>query len=205
MEYRGLRKDGYLRLKYASGGNFKQHLSTLTGPAKSGDIYRWAIQAAESLVFCHSNSVLHGDICCANFFLDENQNLKLGDFAGSSVDDSPALVCYHTSHQLPESDALLSDEGTTITVDTEIFAFGSFLYEMITRVQPHNSFTDGEIEERFRRKDFPDVKHLKALGLVIMRCWNLEFATMAEILASIENESTYRRRLGPLFTPLSNL
>jgi serine/threonine protein kinase len=75
--YRGLCDDGSLRLEYAAGGNFKQHLSISRDKIKMQDIFGWAEQAAQSLVFCHSNSVLHGDICCNNFSLDQYLNLKL--------------------------------------------------------------------------------------------------------------------------------
>ena len=186
--YKGLRDDGSLRLEYAAGGNFKQHLSNLRDKIRIQDCFRWAKQAAQSLVFCHSNSVLHGDICCNNFFLDQYLNLKLGDFAGSSIDQLPALVCYHTTHQLPGIEDLYAADEVRITIETEIFAFGSFLYEMSAGIRPYESLTDGEIEKRFRQRSFPDVTRLK-LGPVIASCWNLKFHTMAEVLEAIENTS----------------
>jgi serine/threonine protein kinase len=94
-------------------------------------LLRWAEQAAESLVFIHSEGVLHGDINCGNFCLDRDLNLKLGDFAGSSIDQSLALVCYNTTHQLPDDSPSATGE-VRITERTEIFVFGSALYEMST-------------------------------------------------------------------------
>jgi serine/threonine protein kinase len=85
-------------LSMLQGGNFKQHLSNIRDNIRIQDCFRWAKQAAQSLVFCHSNSILHRDICYNNFFLDQNLNLKLGDFAGSSIDQLLALVCYYTTH-----------------------------------------------------------------------------------------------------------
>ncbi|KAH8726954.1 hypothetical protein GQ44DRAFT_612847, partial [Phaeosphaeriaceae sp. PMI808] len=79
--------------------------------------------------------VLHGDISCCNLFLDGELNLKLGDFAGSSINGSPATICYSTTHELPTSDSSSNLDGI-ITEETEIFAFESTLYEMVAGHPP---------------------------------------------------------------------
>ena len=48
--------------------------------------------------------MLHGDISCNNVFLDGQLSVKLGDFAGSAIDDLPPLIYYETSHELPNQD-----------------------------------------------------------------------------------------------------
>ena len=99
-------------------------------PAKTLTIrLRWTQQLAESLKFVHSKGVLHGDICCNNAFLDENLDLKLGDFGGSSIDGCPAILCYEMSHRHPE----LSD----ISPKGEFFALGSTIYENMTGSAPY--------------------------------------------------------------------
>jgi serine/threonine protein kinase len=45
-------------------------------------LYRWAGQAAEGLEFAQSLGVYNSDIHCVNFFLDEDLNLEVGDWAG---------------------------------------------------------------------------------------------------------------------------
>jgi len=165
-------------------------------------LYRWAKQAAQSLVFSHSCGVLHGDIHCNNFFLDENLNIKLGDFAGSSIDQSPAMVCYSTTHQLPEIETTSHTQAEVkISEQTEIFAFGSALYEMVTGHEPYagEELSDTDIERRFRLKMFPETKELKVLGTVVARCWNLDFVCMADVLNSIETEGKF-----PVFFSASN-
>ena len=49
--YKGLRDDGSLRLEYAAGGNFKQHLSNLSDKIR--------IHGARMLCFQFTGSVLH--------------------------------------------------------------------------------------------------------------------------------------------------
>ncbi|KAI9746305.1 MAG: hypothetical protein M1818_000016 [Claussenomyces sp. TS43310] len=153
-------------------------------------LVRWAKQAAESLVFCHSEGILHGDINCGNLFLDRDLNLKLGDFSGSSVDQSPALVCYSTTHQLPD-DLFFSSTEAKITEEMEVFAFGSTLYEMITGSEPYSDQEDAEVETLFRQKTFPDVSGLGMLGSIICGCWYLDFHCMADVLSSIEAKGLF--------------
>jgi serine/threonine protein kinase len=137
-------------------------------------------------VFCHASAVLHGDINCSNFFLDGEQNLKLGDFAGSSIDNSPATICYSTTHQLPTSDSLSESEDVIITKDTEIFAFGSALYEMVTGRPPYDDKSDSEVERLFCLKEYPKISDTTVLGSVITRCGNVEFSSMEKVLKGIE-------------------
>jgi serine/threonine protein kinase len=148
------------------------------GLQEPGLLLRWAKQAAKSLVFCHSYGVLHGDINCSNFFLDHDLNIKLGDFSGSSIDHSPILICYSTTHQLPDC--------PSTTEQTEIFAFGSTLYEMATGYCPYDGKADLEVEDLFRQSIFPDVSALGTLGRVILKCWRSEFECMTEVLESIK-------------------
>ncbi|KAF1846908.1 kinase-like protein [Cucurbitaria berberidis CBS 394.84] len=191
LRYHGHCEQGIV-LEYAENGPLREHLRTANTPSKTL-LLRWARQAAEALVFCHANAILHGDINCSNFFLDGEQNLKLGDFAGSSIDDSPATICYSTTHQLPTLDFSSESEAVIITKETEIFAFGSALYEMMTGRPPYEDKSDSEVERLFFLKDFPKICDATMLGPVITRCWNLEFSSMDEVLASIKQHEDQLR------------
>lgn len=141
------------------------------------------------MAFCHANAVLHGDINCSNFFLDGEQNLKLGDFAGSSIDDSPPTICYSTTHQLLSLDPSSEPEDYIISKETEIFAFGSSLYEMVTGRPPYEDKSDAEVERLFYSREYPKLYDDTVLGAVITRCWNVDFSSMDEVLKSIDREA----------------
>lgn len=195
LEYYSSSRDGII-LEWAAHGSIRQYQRKITAQLPERLLYRWACQAAQAVAFCHSRGVLHGDIHCNNFFLDEGLNIKLGDFAGSSIDGSPGTVCYSVTHQLLDVDNQSpSPNEATITEKTEIFAFGSALYEMVTgRGLYAGEFAkevfDSEVESRFRKKQFPDVTGLRVLGKIIAGCWNLKFSTMAEVLECVETEGT---------------
>lgn len=193
LRYYGNSKHG-ITLEYAEIGGLREHLRT-AGTPSTESLLRWARQAAQALVFCHASAVLHGDINCSNFFLDGEQDLKLGDFAGSSIDDSPATICYSTTHQLPMLDSSSESENVIITKETEIFAFGSTLYEMVTGRPPYDDKTDAEVERLFSSGEYPKGSDAAVLGSVITKCWNVEFSSMDEVLKSIERYEGMRSSL----------
>ena len=92
--------------------------------------------------------MLHRDINYRNFYLDYNLDLKLSDFARSLIDQSLALVCYSTTHQLPDTSSSTIGE-VRITKRTEIFALGSALYEMSTSSEPYEDKDDIEVESLY--------------------------------------------------------
>lgn len=184
LRYYGTSELG-ITLEYVENGTLREHLHT-AGPPSKTLLLRWARQAAQALVFCHASAVLHGDINCSNIFLDKQLNLRLGDFAGSSIDNAPASICYSTTHQLPTSDSSSDSEEVFITKETEIFAFGSTLYEMVTGRPPYGDKPDSEVELLFRSREFPQFHNATILGSVITKCWNVEFSSMDEVLKGIE-------------------
>ncbi|KAF1809472.1 hypothetical protein P152DRAFT_461419 [Eremomyces bilateralis CBS 781.70] len=70
--------------------------------------------------FIHSRKVFHGEISCNSIFFDDSFDVKLGDFAGSTIDDLSLLICYETSYELP---------GEDIAIRTKLFALGSTIYD----------------------------------------------------------------------------
>lgn len=142
----------------------------------------WAEQLAASVSFIHGKGILHGDISCNNAFIDESLNLKLGDFAGSSIDHEPPLVCYDISHEHPDL--------TDISIRSEIFALGSSLYEIMTGSKPYQGSSASYIKNAYRTGTFPDLSRLEALSNVISGCWNREYRSSDAVLAAIRNEGT---------------
>lgn len=190
LRYFNSSRDGIV-LEYAENGSFRHFLRQQKTILQERLLIRWAVQAAEALRFCHLHDVLHGDINCSNFFLDGDLNLKLGDFAGSSIDGSPALVCYSTTHQLPDD---TPSDAQTITETTEIFAFGSFLYEMLSGgCEPYSDKKDSEVENLYRRKIFPNVSDFGVLGPVVLACWNVEFDNMTQVATIIKTKDRHSR------------
>ena len=180
LEYRGKTSNGIL-LEYAEQGWLRGYLRGENPSPSSTLLFRWAEQAAEALAYCHANGVLHGDLNCSNLFLAQSLDLKLGDFATAAMDE-PTPTLYSSAYRLPNAE--------TTSIQTEIFAFGSTLFEMATGSAPFEHLTDSEIEGRYRQRRYPQPPHGAALEEIILKCWRLEFDTMDEVLDAIRAECT---------------
>ncbi|RDA91461.1 hypothetical protein CP533_2509 [Ophiocordyceps camponoti-saundersi (nom. inval.)] len=141
---------------------------------------RWAEQLASAVIFIQSKGVVHGDISCNNIFLDEALNAKLGNFVGSSIDGSPFLTAYETAHSLPDDES--------VSIEQEIFALGSTLYEMMTGSRPFDGMEYWEVETLFRQGRFPPLDHVPALGTVISKCWNGQYGILEDVSGDIKQE-----------------
>ncbi|RVX68343.1 hypothetical protein B0A52_07346 [Exophiala mesophila] len=129
-------------------------------PPEPERILRWATQIARGYQHFHGCNVFQVDIGLHNALLDDFDNAKVCDFAGSSLDGSPPTIfpSQHAEHPnlSPEIPSVLS----------ELFALGSLLYELETARQPYSDKEDAEVEELFRQDQFPDTEGL-ILGKVI--------------------------------------
>ena len=197
LEYYGLDADdpAGIILELAEEGNLHKYRWDCVRPGDppSRDLlYRWARQAAEALAFAHSCGVLHSDVHCSNFLLDEHLDLKVADFAGASIDGGKSWSSYRLTHRLPNPEGK-ENEKLKVTTASEIFGLGSALHYMVVghdvfSPELHYDRDRVEIIRRLRDKEFPDTREFPVLGSVITRCWNLEYDSMADVIEGIDAE-----------------
>ena len=96
--------------------------------------------------------------------------MKIGDFAGSSVNGSVATVDYELRSKAPGTDE--PDERS------DIFALGSAIYEMVTGARPYEDKTWREVHGLYKRWQFPKLntmgqfQRMPGLARIIDRCWH---------------------------------
>ncbi|PVH93916.1 hypothetical protein DM02DRAFT_540535, partial [Periconia macrospinosa] len=73
--------------------------------------------------FIYLRRVLYSDILCNNIFFNSNLNVKLSNFAGSTINNFLPLVYYKTSYKLPSKDILIR---------TKLFTLSSTIFKIIT-------------------------------------------------------------------------
>jgi hypothetical protein len=122
--------------------------------------------------------VIHSDLALRQFFVDDELNIRLGDFSASQYPENPALGYEKATHCLPR------DYAQPNTVLSDLFALGSTLFELVTGKAPYAELypaefqdiapsdiqiltraqqrraADAEVEKRFRNLQFPDVSHI---------------------------------------------
>jgi len=78
--------------------------------------------------------------------LDSSDSVRLVDFAGSSLDNSPSTVNYEVQSRLP---GLLKPSK-----QSDIFALGSAIYEMATGVKPYEKMSYREVQKLYAKKAY---------------------------------------------------
>jgi serine/threonine protein kinase len=185
-----------LELEYACNGTLRQHLRKQgRDDTPLGLRYHWAIQIAEAVIFVHSRGILHGDLNLANVLLDKELNVKVTDFSFSQIMDSkpraqwtpPMTSRYQTGYRPP---------GMETCVASEVYAFGSALYELFTGKRPYEELLSSDFSHRAAvdalctEKKFPDLTAVSGPTKVIMNCWRMDYLCVAEIKAQLELEAT---------------
>ncbi|KAI9805524.1 MAG: hypothetical protein M1825_000775 [Sarcosagium campestre] len=178
LYYHGPCHNGLL-LQRASNGTLREYLAE-NGLQSQALQMRWVQQVVESVVYVQSKGVLHADISCRNLFLDDRLDLNLGDFAGSSIDGAPALVSYETSHDHPRF--------ASVSADSEIFALGSVMYEIVTGNPPYKDLSPEEIRNAYGRNDFPELQSVQIFGDPMAKCWRHEYENVDELLQDVITE-----------------
>jgi serine/threonine protein kinase len=108
------------------GDSLRKHLLSLhkRGETLPFDLaMKWTCQTAEAVAYIHRKGVVHRDIGCHNILLND-EDVKLCDFGGSSIDGKPAQVGYECRSQRWDKNM------ENPSIKSELFALGSTFYEV---------------------------------------------------------------------------
>ena len=171
IQLKGRHKDGLL-LEYLPSGSIERYLRSNAPYTTMVQRLRWGQQAAEGLAYIHMKNVLHCDVSIGNLLLDSDLSIKLCDFQGRLLNPSGHVVldggaAESVMSSMPRPNRNYQDRKT------DIFAFGTVLYFILTDELPFPELSvndEDEIERRFARQDFPPLEQLPG-GDVIRNCW----------------------------------
>lgn len=166
----------YIDLEYYQNGNLKQYVNSNHASITEADLKHWAHQMIESIAYIHSKGVRHSDIRLDQWLVDAGLNARLSDFNASGFDPQPdlglearpALGIESPSHYLPR------DPEADNTVESDLFALGSSLYELVAGHSPYEDLSNESIESLCREEDFPSTEGL-LLGEIIRKCWKRRY------------------------------
>jgi len=106
-------------------------------------------QICDAVQFAHDNKIIHRDIRPANILLSNNEKIKMTDF-GTSRFLNPDSVAI-TRIGCPPYMAPEHFNGKT-TYQSDVYAIGMMLYELLVGKLPFSSFNPLKIEEEVKNK-----------------------------------------------------
>ena len=149
----------------------------------------------------HSYDIIHSDLALRQFFVDDDFNVRLGDFNSSQYSGHPALGYEKATNYLPR------DYELPNTLLSDSFASGFTISALLTGKPPYSNLypvesgdtaqpSDPDVirarfqreqlanfEQRYKNHEYPDVSHLFR-GDIILGLWNGTITSAAEALTS---------------------
>jgi eukaryotic-like serine/threonine-protein kinase len=164
-----------------------------------------AIQVAEALQEAHLQGIIHRDIKPQNIMLTARGQVKVLDFGlakvgrervmaseeadTSSLMSTPGAIVGTVQYMSPEQ-----ARGEPLDVRTDIFSFGTTLYEMLSGRRPFEAKSAAEIIAAILTREAPPLERAGApeeLERIVRRCLEKDrerrYQTMQEVIIDLEN------------------
>jgi serine/threonine protein kinase len=161
-----------IQLPYLQHRDVRNYLKTHSIDTETQ--HRWIQNAIDAVATIHAYGIVHCDISPRNFLVTDDLSIQLSDFAGSKFKDLQSLAEEETRYRLP------LPPSSPRTIVTDLFALGSFIYEISTGTCPFPDLDDEEIEHRYASQKFPNLDGLEHRE-VISKCWKSHYSS-AEML-----------------------
>jgi len=137
----------FIAMQYLEGKTI--HDTLVRGPLRVEDALSYALDVADALDEAHRNGVIHRDIKPSNIIVNDRGLAVVLDFGlakrvgflPAQSEDTPTLLQVTTSATIVGTIPYMSPEqlrGEELDARSDIFSFGSTLYEMLTGKLPFN-------------------------------------------------------------------
>ena len=149
----------YLVMDFVPGGTLKEQIGE---PIPAPRAARMLLPVARALHYAHERGVLHRDIKPANILIDESGEVLLSDFGIAKLldeDHSTQLTGTGIGIGTPQYMAPEQWKGAALP-QTDIYALGVVLYEMVTGQRPYDADTPAAIFEKILLDRLPRPRDL---------------------------------------------
>jgi eukaryotic-like serine/threonine-protein kinase len=139
----------FIAMEFVAGKTLDQLIGKSGLPLK--DTLKYSIQIADALARAHAAGIVHRDLKPANIIVSEDGRVKLLDFGlakltekAADSDDAPTMTNVQVGLQTEEGTIVGTvvymspeqAEGKRVDARSDIFSFGSVLYEMVSGRRP---------------------------------------------------------------------
>ena len=179
----------YLVLEYVDG-------APVTGPMTADTAGRVALQIARALETAHARGMLHRDLKPGNILMTRAGDTKLLDFglvkllhASDAAEDVTrtidGTIVGTAAYMSPEQ-----AEGKSVDARSDVFSFGSVLYEMLSGTRAFGGETTAQVLSAVLR-DTPRPLPASPLARIVTRCLEKDparrYQAMPEVRAALED------------------
>lgn len=203
----------YIVMEYVQGKTLKQYIQEFApiSPARSVHIMR---QLTSAIADAHENHIIHRDIKPQNILMDGEGNVKITDFGIaitlSSTSFTQTNSVLGTVHYLSPEQA----RGGTATNQSDIYALGIVLYELLTGELPFSGESAVSIALKHLQTETPSIRAFDAtipqsLENVVLKATAKDpahrYATVEELQADLDTVLSPTRINEKKFaTPIDN-
>jgi serine/threonine-protein kinase len=141
-------------MELVEGGSLEDQLQE-RGQLPWEQVIAYGQEMCAALAYLHQHGVVHRDIKPANFLIDGNKRLKLSDFGLASVVAARRIT---TAGKTAGTILYMAPEqirGGDITPQTDLYALGCVLYELLAGTPPYVGSTPAATLTRRRRSIAP--------------------------------------------------
>lgn len=151
----------YIVMEYIKGKTLKQYINEFSplSPARSVQIMK---QLTSAIAHAHENQIIHRDIKPQNILVDGEGNVKVTDFG---IATSLTATSYTKTNSVIGTVHYLSPEqarGGTATSQSDIYALGIVLYELLTGELPFSGESAVSIALKHLQAETPSIRALDA-------------------------------------------
>ncbi len=164
----------YMVMEYLEGRDLAEAIRT----GEAGDLARRlqiALEAARALEYIHRHDIIHRDIKPENIHVDTSGRVRLIDFG---IAKRPEMSLTRTGFTLGTPYYMAPEQvcGESVTVRTDIYAYGILLYELLAGTKPYQG---EKIEQLFYKilNEPVDLAPLRAQGVPDSVCALIERCT----------------------------
>jgi serine/threonine protein kinase len=206
----------YLVMEFLEGETLRERLAR--GPLPLDELTSMATEIAQAFEAAHSHGIVHRDIKPANIFITKRGQIKVMDFGLAKfvqAGEDAATMLTETGAAMGTV-AYMSPEqarGEELDARTDLFSFGSMLYEMAAGTLPFQGNTTAMLYDAILYRDPTPVRSLRSdvpeaieqvLRSTLVKDRNLRAQTAKEVLRVLKASSwtpaapkAQRRRLIP--------
>jgi serine/threonine-protein kinase len=190
--------DSFIVMQYVAGQTLSDRIKNR--PLPPAEIVDIAVQIVDALREAHSRGIIHRDIKPQNIMVTSREQVKVMDFGlatvvptvmneSDSVVTEPGMIMGTVPYMSPEQ-----VKGDAIDARSDIFSFGTVMYEIISGRQPFAAPSAAETISKILREDPPPLPTYRTdvpeeLQQVVHKCLEKEkerrYQSTSELLADL--------------------